>query len=466
MEVMFREPVVFVDIETTGGSYQKNRIIEIGAIRMEDGQVTQKLHSLVNPGMYLPEWISNLTGITEADLAPAPYFEDIAEEISRICEGAIFVAHNVRFDYSFIKNQMEGCGYDKFNHKLLCTVRLSRSLYPEHRKHKLQNLIERHDIKVSARHRAYDDARVLADFCQLAYSEKGDAAFTQAIAIQLKKRAMPPNLSIQAIDNLSNKPGVYIFEDEEGRPLYIGKSVNLRKRIMSHFQQDTRIEKEMKLSRGVHNISTIETDNELQALLLESKLVKEKLPLHNRQLRRIRKYVALMKGQSKEGYTTISIDSVDLADCEDISALYGVFETKNKAKNFLLEHQKTYSLCPKLLGLEKGNGRCFQSQLGRCSGACSGKIDAEKYNLQVELALERTKVASWPYNGPVLIKHKNDPSTGMVVDQWRISGEFDENGLSTDIDYSPGFFDFDTYKILRSYLLTKKDQLILTPLPA
>ncbi len=280
---MFEGPVVFLDIETSGSSPPRSRVIEVGAIRVENGGVTEEFSTLVNPGTALPSWITNLTGITDGDLVDAPYFEDIAYQLHQILDGAIFIAHNVRFDYSYIKRELGLSGY-AYTPKLLCTVRLSRALYPEHKGHSLEKIIARHAIPVSARHRALDDARAIKDFSELAYSEKGSEAFALAIQKQLKTQSLPPNLVEADIEAIGHKPGVYVFEVEQGSPLYVGKSVNLRNRVLSHFNQDKNINKEMQLSLGVHHLRTIETNTELEALLLESSMVKELLPIHNRQL--------------------------------------------------------------------------------------------------------------------------------------------------------------------------------------
>src|SRR5581483_10264524 len=418
---MFSKPVVFVDIETTGIGWKSSRIIEVAAIRFEDGQVTDEFHSLVNPGSYLPEHISTITGITDNDLVDQPYFEEIADQLMAVCDGAIFIAHNVRFDYAFIKHQLEACGRS-FRPELLCTVRLSRFMYPQNRRHSLEQIINDHGIEAYSRHRALDDAKVMLEFCQLSHQKDADK-FAQAVQAQLKQRATPPNIPHELIKNLPETCGVYIFEDQSGQPIYIGKSVNIKKRVLSHFYGDNRFDKEMKLSLGVHNISVKPTDNELEALILESNLVKKMLPLHNRQLRRVRQYTALIKRVDANGYLNISIEPLDLAECDDYASVYGLFSTKGQAKQALLDHQKTYSLCSKLLGLEKTRGRCFQSQLGRCRGACVGAETPAQYNLRVEIALERTKLQAWPYEDSVVVSHKDNPAKGLVVDQWRIIGQ-------------------------------------------
>ncbi len=180
---MFDTPAVFVDIETNGGYGDMGRITEIAIIRVEDGEVVDEYSTLVNPGDSIPYWITKLTGITNADVADAPYFDEVASDISRMLDGAIFVAHNVRFDFSFIKRQLEALGYS-FTPKLFCTVRMSRMMYPENTGHSLEKIINRHNIDTKDRHRAYADAKAILDFTKLAIYEKGIDAFRESAAKQ------------------------------------------------------------------------------------------------------------------------------------------------------------------------------------------------------------------------------------------------------------------------------------------
>jgi len=186
---MFDEPIVFVDIETNGGQAGGHgRITEIAAIRVEDDEVVDSFTSLVNPGSPLPFWITNLTGITDMDLVHAPYFDEITEQLKQILAGAIFAAHNVQFDYSFVRHHFAHVGYD-YRPKLFCTVRMSRALYPEHKGHSLEKIIARHNITVDDRHRAYADTKAIFDFTKLAFEEKGKASFSKALAKQLPTRS-------------------------------------------------------------------------------------------------------------------------------------------------------------------------------------------------------------------------------------------------------------------------------------
>lgn len=447
---MFEGPAVFVDIETNGGNGPRGRITEIAIIRVEDGEVCDTYTTLVNPGSPLPRWITNLTGITDADLVHAPYFEDIAADVARIMDGAIFVAHNVRFDYSFVKRQLEASGY-AFRPKLFCTVRMSRALYPEHKGHSLEKIITRHSIAVDSRHRAYDDAKATYDYARLAIEQKGHEAFLANVATQLKTKTLPLHIDESRFANLPQTPGIYIFEDKDGLPLYVGKSVNIRQRVLSHFSNDTKIAKEMKMAQACHNVSFVQTETEVEALLLESAKVKELQPLHNRMLRRQTKQTALIRNDTPDGYMKMTLESRDLSEATDISEVYGVYSSRSQAKSRLESLTKTFDLCPKLMELEKASGACFRYQLGMCKGACTGKESVEKYNRRVEYALERSKIESWPFKGELAVKIST--TKALLVDQWVIKGYMNaiEDG-STYIERIRNGFDIDTYKILRSYI--------------
>lgn len=458
---MFDTPAVFVDIETNGGNGDRGRITEIALIRVENGEVVEEFTSLVNPGSPIPYWITRLTGISDGDVAGAPYFDEVAPEIHRILDGALFVAHNVRFDFSFVKRQLEAVGYT-FRPKLFCTVRMSRKLYPEHTGHSLEKIINRHAIQTADRHRAYADAKAIYDFTQLAIQEKGIEAFQQALALQLKTKTLPPNVDEEAFARIPQTPGIYIFEDKEGTPLYVGKSINLRTRVMSHFSNDTKIAKEMKLSLSSHSISFVETETEIEALLLESAKVKELQPMHNRLLRRTTQQTVFVKNENEDGYSVIGIENRQLDQETELSTIYGVYTSRMKAKARLESLMKTFQLCPKLLGLEKSSGACFRYHLGLCKGACVGKESAELYNRRVEYALERSRIEAWPFKGALSVAISK--TKALIIDQWIVKGYI--TALDDGSTYSERItngFDMDTYKIIRSYLRTHKTAITLLP---
>lgn len=443
---MFDDPVVYVDIETTGGSYRTSRILEIAVIRVENGKITQEFNSILNPETRIPAQITALTGITATDTADKPTFSDIADELESILRGAIFVAHNVRFDYSFIKQEFGYIGR-RFIPRLLCTVRLSRALYPLHKGHSLEALINRHSIPVQARHRAYDDAQAILYFTDLAYRERGRELFDEAVRKQLASQSLPPHLNVKDIDAIDNIPGVYIFRDESRLPLYVGKSITLKKRILSHFQSTS--SKELKISQQVHHIETIATNSEFSALILESKLIKELQPIYNRLLRRVSKY-AMLVASNEGGYRSLAVRSGSITDQTDLSSIYGMYRNRVQAKKKIEELARVFGLCSKLMGIEKTNGACFRYSLGSCKGACIGKETSDNYNRRFELALEHTKLAVWEYPAAVQVPLA-DTGESVVIENWVVKGFLSTEGELVTSDDEPSF-DVDEYKIIRRFL--------------
>ncbi|MDB5162732.1 MAG: polC [Candidatus Saccharibacteria bacterium] len=443
---MFEYPVVFVDIETTGGSYRNSRVLEVAAIRYENGEIVKEFSTLIDPQTHIPQTITSITGITSADIIGAPVFEDIADELLEILDGAVFVAHNVRFDYSFLKQEFSLIG-TAFSPRLLCTVRLSRYLYAGEKGHSLEKLIARHSIPVLDRHRALEDARAILYFSQLAYDQHGEEAFAAALMHQLKSQSLPPHLDLNELEEIGNGPGVYIFKDDTHQPIYVGKSITLRKRVLSHFQSTS--PKEVKISQQVHHVETVPTGSELAALLLESKLIKELKPLYNRLLRRVSSYAMLVK-KEQDGYSNLTVVSGSVGNETDLSTIYGVYTNRIKAKQTIDELTRLYRLCPKLMGLEKSKAACFSYSLGRCKGACIGEEDAATYNARFEIALERSKLSEWPFEGPVTIP-VNQAGEKVVIENWIVQGFSDEDGNEMIVDSEPNF-DLDEYKIIRRFI--------------
>ncbi|HSH55883.1 MAG TPA: exonuclease domain-containing protein [Candidatus Limnocylindrales bacterium] len=460
-------PMVFVDVETNGSDHIRGRVIEVAAIRVEKGRITRVFNQLIDPGADVPAFITDLTGIRNEDLKGAMPFRQIADEFYDILKGAVFVAHNVRFDYAFLKQEFKRVS-KPFLPKQVCTVKLSRTLYPEHRTHKLEALIERYGFSFNKRHRAYDDAHVLWQFIEHTYRSFEPEIVEQAIARQMKQPALPKGLEPGLVKDLPETPGVYIFEDKTGRPLYIGKSINIKKRVLQHFGHDHDDGREYKIAQAIRNVSTVTTGGELQALLLESRLVKEMQPLYNRKLRRTQKLMLAKQVYDTDGYSMIQLEEVAQIEAHDIDNTLAVFDRRSKAREALNNLQKMYELCPKFLGLEKTKSRCFLSQLGKCRGACAGKESIDVYNQRVALAFERQRIQSWPYQSPILLQERHVEGlgdSGIIVDQWCVVAE-----VRQDADCEPQVhergkvFDLDTYKILQQFLTHKLNKLRIQPL--
>jgi len=460
---LFDQPLVCVDVETDGGDYRRGHIIEIAVIRIEHGEIVDEFSTLIDPGVAVPYFITNLTGITTHDVQGKPSFDDIAERLLEILDGAIFVAHNVRFDYSFIKQEFARVGLG-FNPKMLCTVRLSRALHPGIKGHKLSDLIARHEFSYSARHRAYDDAHILWQFLQYAKGTFEREVLESAVTKQLKIPSLPAGLDKSYIDALPRSAGVYVFEDENGLPLYIGKSIDIRKRVLSHFTRDSSEYKEFKMAQQVKKVSFVETSGEMSALLLESHMIKKEKPLFNRRLRRKREFISAKIRINEDGYSELGYRQLSDVTAEDYADVMGVYETKLKAKSSVLSAIRTFELCPKLCGLEKTKGSCFSYQLKRCKGACIGKEASALYNRRLKLAFERTAIESWPYGGPISLSEDVSHKEGIIVDQWRITGRFVAKGGKLEQQAYTEDFDLDAYKILKAFLKNPEEKLSIKQL--
>jgi len=462
---IFDEPLVFVDIETNGLNPVRGRVIEVAAIRVEQGAITKEFTTLIDPGSELPRFITELTGITADDVRGAPVFLQIADQLEEVLDGAVFVAHNVRFDYSFLKQEFKRIGRE-FNPRQLCTVRLSRALYPEHRSHKLANLIERHGFTYTDRHRAYDDAHVLWQFLQHTQATFAQDVLHAAIAKQLKQPSLPKNIDPELVKGLPATAGVYIFEDKQGRPLYVGKSVHIKKRVLAHFTRDHEVTSEFKIAQAIHNIRAIETGSELEALLLESQLVKGLQPLHNKLLRRTSTLLLARQSITDSGHVSVQLEEAVEISPEDSNNILAVYPRRGTAKSSLEILQKTYDLCPKLLGLEKATGSCFSYQLNKCKGACIGKEDADSYNQRLITAFERQRIQSWPFAGAITIEDVTSPMcSGIVVDQWCVLAHYrQEEDCDPVVTAGSKKFDLDSYKILQSHLTQYRDRLKIRPI--
>jgi DNA polymerase-3 subunit epsilon len=461
-----RGPVACVDLETTGGMAAHHRVIEVGIVLLEDGEVVEQWSSLVNPAMRIPSTIEAFTGISNEMVAEAPVFEDLRTEVRRRLDGRLFVAHNARFDYGFVRNEFRRLG-EKFAAPVLCTVRLSRALFREHPRHNLDALIERYGLECGARHRALGDAAVLPPLLAAFEAEAGIGRLQEAAAAALNESRLPPHLPPDLAEDLPEGAGVYLFRGEGGALLYVGKSRNLRSRVIGHFAAEHRSGKEAKLTRQVREVEWIETGGELGALLLESRLVKELAPSANR---RLRKPAGLqcVRLVEQTGGVEVSVEPLEGPDTGGDAELYGPFRTERDARRALEGKAREAGLCLKAMGLERGAGSCFALQLARCRGACVGKEPRALHDARLRLALASLRLKPWPFPGPVGIRERGamgEASVLHVVDHWRHLGT-----AATDAEVAElvercaaAAFDPDGYRIIARCLerLNPRDLVML-----
>lgn len=448
---------VMLDLETTGGNAVHDRITEIAAVRIENGVETARWSTLVNPGVRIPPFIQSLTGISDAMVAKAPAFEDVAGTLLELLEGAVFVAHNVRFDHSFVVNELARMERT-LKVKTLCTVRLSRKLYPQHKGHGLDAILQRHGLQTMARHRAMGDVEVVLQWLKIASAELGAAAVQRTAQELLQGSAcMPPQLET-AISDIPDTPGVYTFYGSGPLPLYIGKSVTMRTRVMSHFQAATKVAREMRILTEIRRVEWTETAGELGALLLESRLVKEQQPVYNRQLRRERALCSWLLHEDTQAHPLLKLVQLDDIEAAQWGQLYGTYRSKRQASDALRLLCEAHGLCPQLLGLESGKGACFSCQIGRCKGACSGAEPLALHRARVQMALMQQRLQAWPHPGKVAIREyqaQTERTDIHVFDQWCHLATVHDLSALEDASHTRQqalAFDLDTYRLLQKRL--------------
>lgn len=447
----------YVDVETTGTRSANDRVIEVAVIKAKGNKILDTYSTLINPGFRPPNFILNLTGIKYEDLTISKTFEDIAEELFPFLNDGIFVAHNARFDYSFLKNEFFRSGYE-FNPKVLCTVKLSRALYPHLKRHNLETLTRRLNIKLENHHRAYDDAKSLYEFIKIekANSEQGKL---EKIMNELTKTSSIPNkLKKKDIEVIPSRSGVYLFLDEKSYPVYIGMSKNMKHRVMSHFYSNLSNNKEMKISSKLEKIHYIETAGILGAQLRESQLIKQYQPIYNRKLRR-NKFMACIEIQDQQdddhGYISLKIERRKNIDPDRLDRIIGIHNSVRQAKNILSQISKEKKLCPKYLGIEtRSPGKCFNYHLGLCSGACDNIISPDEFNNLLIQAFLNTRLTLWPFEGEITIVEEAETyKESFIIDKWivksnKLEGDYKRNQPTLET----GKFDIDTYRILHSFL--------------
>ena len=449
---MLDQPLVILDVETTGANPVYDRVTEVGLIEVECGRRVAEWSTLVNPGTRIPPAIQSLTGITDDMVALAPSFAEIAQHLLGRLEGKLLVAHNARFDYGFLRNEFRRAGL-RYSSRVLCTVKLSRRLFPHESRHNLDALMARHGLACESRHRALGDARVVWLLVDRWRREIAPGTVASAVDALVRAPAAPAGLAEGALDDIPEMPGVYLFYGENGAVLYVGKSINLRSRVLAHFAGDHRDARDMKIAQQVKRVEWIETAGELGALIEESRLVKKLAPVYNRRLRRAAELCA-WHWRVEE-----MLDAPRLVNADDLERvrfdnLHGLFRSRSAALEALREIATAHQLCPIVLGLERGKGPCFAHQLKRCRGACVGKETRAQHALRLGAALAQLRMRPWPFKGRIGVL-ENGAARGeiIVLDRWCYLGTVRSEAELGELQGGrpPAVFDLDTYKILTRF---------------
>ncbi len=364
-----------IDIETTGLRAGAEKITEIAIILHNGKQIIEEFSSLVNPERKIPYFITTLTGINDKMVSDAPKFYEIARNIIELTENATIVGHNVNFDYSFLKAEFKSLGYD-YQRKTLDTVRLSRKLIPGQASYSLGKLCSSLGITHQNKHRAAGDAMATTRLFEMLCGIDGEPE-------TLSLKGLNSNLSRSVIENLPETPGVYYFHDYRGKLIYIGKSINIRARVMQHLNNNT-TKRAIDMKNSIASIDFISTGSDLIAQLLESDEIKKHKPVFNRKQQRSLFSYGLYNYFDDLGYMRLKYAKT----IDDLMPLYA-YASQQEAREHLFSLTEQFQLCQRLNGLYPGQGACFHYHIRQCLGACAGEESPSAYNERVLQAIEK-----------------------------------------------------------------------------
>ena len=448
------ERFAIIDVETTGLSPKTERLTEIAIIVMENGEILEEFSSLINPERKIPYRITQITGINNQMVKDAPFFYEIAKKIVQLTQDCTFVAHNASFDYRFIQAEFSNFGYD-YQRKVLDTVKLSRKLLPGFKSYSLGKLTAQLGIQIKDRHRAMGDAAATAEL------------FQRLLIIQpelsgLNLKGLHRFLSQEILESLPHYTGVYYFFDEEEQLIYIGKSNDIRSRVLSHLN-NTSTRKAMEMRERIAKVEFENCGSELMALLLESHEIKTHMPIYNRAQRRTTFVWGLYSFKDEHAHLRLRLLKTNETECLPLS----VFKSKQSAISVLEGLTEDYHLCQSLNGLYQSQGACFHYSIKQCQGACVGEESAESYNQRVKALIQYFQYQ----NQNMLIiepgRHSHEKAIILVEGfVYKGFGFIDEQVLDQPIEIIKTFIhpypeNKDVSTIIRSYLRQGKAELVI-----
>lgn len=449
-----------VDIETTGGHAAGNGITEV-SIRLHDGKsVVGKFDSLINPGHHIPYYIRGLTGISDAMVANAPAFDEVAGDIFNMLNNNIFVAHSVNFDYSFLKHALAVCGYN-LDAKKLCTVRLSRKIFPGIPSYSLGNLCGYLDITIENRHRAGGDADATVKLFELLLKNDNDATIEKFLKRNSKEQALPPNVPKEQFEKLPDAPGVYYFHDQKGKILYVGKAVSIKKRVNSHFSNNSPNKQKQDFCRNIYGISFEVCGNELMALVLESHQIKHYWPAFNRAQKRFEPVFGILEYFDQRGFHRLGIEKMK----KGVKPL-AAFSTMIGAFDALRSINTEFGLCPRLTGIATNEQQCIENN---CACTKTKKKNITSYNKKVLKAVDALN----QNESFVIVEQgrKEDEAGLLVVEKGSFKSmgylpkrDFNNTGIEpAELEGLPLYREnFNIRQIINGYVNQKPENVIVT----
>lgn len=426
-----------IDVETTGGVARFERITEIAIVLHDGEKVVSTFSTLINPEKSIPPGITQLTGITNEMVEQAPKFYEVAKQIVELTEDAVFVAHNVSFDYNFIREEFARLGYT-FSRKQLCTVRLSRKVFPGLPSYSLSNLKRHFGISAARSHRALDDTLATAQLFERILAEQSGKTIRSMVNHGIRESKLPPTITLDRLHAIPESCGVYYLHGEGGEVIYVGKSLNIRKRLFEHFADPTN--KGEKLRAGVVDISFEVTGSELVALLLESAEIKRLAPRINRALRLRHHTGCIFTYTDQNGYNCLAVGKHNSRNAGKFD-LVADYPKIDNARAHLQSIVRQYELCFRLSNLDSSERACFHYSIKQCHGACVGEEAPETYNGRVRQALE--------------VLNRRLSGNFFILDEGRTEGEQAVVGVQDGRYIGYGYFDasfeaFGTEDLLES----------------
>lgn len=396
-----------VDIETTGGYASGNSITEI-AIAIHDGkQMTDYFETLINPEAPIPKYIQALTGITNAMISQAPLFEEVAPKIYALLHDKVFVAHNVNFDYSFVKHHLAQNGYE-LDCKKLCTVRLARKVLPGHPSYSLGNLCRCLEIQIEQRHRAGGDTLATVKLFECILKNDIEGEIQAMLKGKSKEQFLPPHLSVEKVAQLPALPGVYYFHNVKGKIVYVGKAKDLKKRVNSHFSNNKTGKQKQDFLREIHNVSFQVCGSELMAFILESIEIKRLWPLYNRSLKGFQQTYALYIYEDGRGYQRLVMEKKK----KQLEPLY-TFNLLLDGLALLKKLIDQFKLCSRLCYVNLSSGPTLADELSSL-----------EYNERVNSAVNHLKssLPSFALVEDVALPQKEGSQGIILMDKGRFYG--------------------------------------------
>jgi DNA polymerase-3 subunit epsilon len=447
--------LAFLDVETTGADPREDRITEVGLVLVDDGRLVEEWSSLINPGREIPLGIETLTGISNEMVRHAPGFAEVSLDLAARLEDRLLIAHNARFDYAFLRHEFRRAGMPFAAH-VLCTVRLSRALFPEHRHHNLDALITRFGLTCETRHRALPDARVLVDLTRAIAMRVPAAALAAAHDSVMLSPHLPAGLNAPLLEDLPDAPGVYVLYDPQGAPLFAGRATNLRSQVLAHWSDRGARAREVRAALQSGSLEWYPSAGPLGTALRQLRLIESLAPRHNRPPRN--------RGEAWAIHWVPGADTLALVDLQDgagpVTDLFGPFRSRQDALAALRGLGREHALCLQALGLEPMSGPCSAYALQQCRGLCAGAETSAKHALRLMQALARIRLPAWPFAGPVAIVEEDTARTREelhVVDNWRYMGSVRTTAEAQDLcaegGRAPGF-DVDIFRVLNRALST------------